>query len=320
MFCRTCPDDFGDRLLQSLAVEHQVLGAQKGSDGVCRIAPLQQWGDLSRESLPLIPAKKVVLPPRETLWTFSEKGYLPPDPSQPVALLGVFFCDLLALDYLDRVFAEDSLYRSRRAPLFLVGTPCLPGEGCFCPPSSGPPSFDLFIDQNRVWAGSSRGERVLETFGDLLGAVEEGEPPKPAQGGRPFPPAGELERLYNESAADPLWSETARRCLSCGACSAVCPTCACFDVVDSADVEGEVVRSRLWDNCFFRNHALVAGGHNFRPTRKERLRFRFEHKLLGFGALRGVVSCVGCGRCRRNCPVDIDISAVLQSLLEREGS
>ncbi|ALC17491.1 4Fe-4S ferredoxin [Desulfuromonas soudanensis] len=318
MFCRTCPDDFGDRLLQALAVDHQVLGAQQGSDGVCRIAPLHRWGDLSRENLPLLPAKKVVLPPQETLWTLEGEDYHPPETPGPLALLGVFSCDLFALDYLDRAFAEDSLYRSRRQPLFLVGTPCLPGEGCFCPTSSAPPPFDLFVDHNRVWAGSTRGRELLEVFGGVLGTAEEAEPPKPSQEERPFPPAASLARLHRESAADPLWFETARRCLSCGACSAVCPTCACFDVVDTV-AGGKVHRRRQWDNCFFTSHALVAGGHNFRPTRKERLRFRFEHKFLGFGPLRGVVSCVGCGRCGRNCPVDIDISKVLQALVEREG-
>jgi ferredoxin len=318
MFCRTCPDDFGERLLQTLAVDHQVLGAQQGSDGVCRIAPLHRWGDLSRESLPLLPAKKVVLPPQETLWTLTGEVYLPPETPRPVALLGVFSCDLFALDYLDRAFADDSLYRSRRAPLFLVGTSCVPGEGCFCPTSSASPSFDLFVDNGRVWAGSTRGKELLLTFGGLLGTSAETEPPKPSHGERRFPSAGDLAWLHRESAADPLWSETARRCLSCGACSAVCPTCACFDVVDTVAGD-EVLRRRQWDNCFFHSHALVAGGHNFRPTQKERLRFRFEHKLLGFGALRGVVSCVGCGRCRRNCPVDIDISAVLESLVEKEG-
>jgi ferredoxin len=81
---------------------------------------------------------------------------------------------------------------------------------------------------------------------------------------------------------------------------------------------GEIKRQRVWDNCFFRDHGLVAGGHNFRPDRTARLRFRFEHKYLGFGEQRGIISCVGCGRCQRVCPVEINLANVLEKLLALE--
>ena len=122
------------------------------------------------------------------------------------------------------------------------------------------------------------------------------------------------ESRFAASLHRPIWKEEGERCLSCGACSAVCPTCYCYDVVDEAGLDGSVARRREWDNCFFRDHALVAGGHNFRPDRASRLRFRFEHKYLGFGELRGEASCVGCGRCTSACPVAIDLAAVLARL------
>ena len=124
----------------------------------------------------------------------------------------------------------------------------------------------------------------------------------------------DIEPRFAASRHWPIWKEEGTRCLSCGACSAVCPTCYCYDVVDSAGLDGGVTRWREWVNCFFRDHALVAGGHNFRPDRAERLRFRCEHKYLGFGEMRGESSCVGCGRCAAACPVDIDLSALLNRL------
>jgi formate hydrogenlyase subunit 6/NADH:ubiquinone oxidoreductase subunit I len=105
-----------------------------------------------------------------------------------------------------------------------------------------------------------------------------------------------------------LWDEFAGRCLSCGACSLCCPTCYCFDIREYGALDGETtMRLREWDNCLFKDHGEVAGGFNFRKSRQERFHYRYQHKYLGFGPTRGIVSCVGCGRCRVVCPVGIDL-------------
>jgi sulfhydrogenase subunit beta (sulfur reductase) len=86
-------------------------------------------------------------------------------------------------------------------------------------------------------------------------------------------------------------------------------------MIDTVDLAGDVTRQRAWDNCFFADHAEVAGGHDFRPDRAARLRFRLEHKKLGFGRLRGMPSCVGCGRCLAACPVDIDLDRIAARII-----
>lgn len=305
---------FEDRLLQSLRRDWRVLAPVRGADGVGRLQPVRSWQELSPGSLPLIPLKKVVFPPHDLLWTLTgNECREPAPPSVPMALVGIAPCDLYALAYLDRVFADDPLYQSRRQGLLLVGSSCRPTDECFCPPRNEPPPFDLFLAADRLWAGSARGEGHLAALqAELAPPCDLPLPVEITDGRQPVPE--DLEALFAGSAGLPLWQEVGERCVSCGACSAVCPTCYCYEMVDEALPDGRVNRRREWDNCFFRNHGLVAGGQNFRPSRAERLRFRFEHKMLGFGALRGISSCVGCGRCARACPVDIDISAVLAAL------
>lgn len=317
MAVHTTSNGFEERLLTELRRNFLVLGPVRGSDGVCRLAPVQRWADLTPAALPLIPLKKTLLPPRDTLWAFDADGYREPPPTA-TALVAIPACDLYALAYLDQVFADDPLYQRRRRDLLLVGAECEAGPGCFCPPRTEPPPFDLFLAGGRAWAGTVRGEELLVSL-EMAPAPGE-DVPLPKASGPMLPDPEALERLFAESAALPLWRQVADRCVSCGACSAVCPTCYCYDVVDEALPGGRVTRLREWDNCFFRSHALVAGGQSFRPTRTQRLRFRFEHKLLGFGPLRGIPSCVGCGRCGRACPVDIDISEVLAALVAGEGA
>jgi len=110
----------------------------------------------------------------------------------------------------------------------------------------------------------------------------------------------------------PVWQEYADKCFGCGSCNLVCPTCRCYDVIDYVNLDiksGE--RIRRWDSCMLRKHGLVAGGLNFRPTRVERLRNRFNCK----SSLReGTLNCVGCGRCTVYCPAEISLVEVLQKV------
>jgi len=320
MRCWTFQKGFEDYLLHFLRREYRVFAPRRGADGVGRLESVESWAELSAGTLPLIPAKKFLLPPHNVLWTLAEGEYREPvSPPDPVALVGLAPCDLYALGYLDQVFAEDSDYQRRRQVMLLVGVSCQATPECFCPLRSEPPSFDLFLADGQIWAGSGRGEDLLRDINSgLSSCTDHPFPSEFTEGLRPIPE--NLEELFTDSLGLPIWHEVGERCLSCGACSAVCPTCYCYEISDEALPDGKVARRREWDNCFFRNHALVAGGQNFRPTRAERLRFRFEHKMLGFGTLRGVASCVGCGRCARACPVDIDIEAVLDSLAGGDGT
>jgi sulfhydrogenase subunit beta (sulfur reductase) len=111
---------------------------------------------------------------------------------------------------------------------------------------------------------------------------------------------------------DPVWDELGRKCLCCGSCSTVCPTCSCFNVADEFLAEGGAARVRAWDSCLFQQYAMVAGGHSFRADRGERVRNRYYHKQEAFVREFGLPSCVGCGRCIENCPTGIHVVEVFQ--------
>ena len=112
-----------------------------------------------------------------------------------------------------------------------------------------------------------------------------------------------------------IWRELGEKCLSCGSCSMVCPTCYCYDVADDVELGSRAgSRQRSWDSCLFTSHALVGSGENFRGSRASRIKFRFYHKQRGFVAEYGRPSCVGCGRCITACPVNIDVVQVIDRL------
>jgi ferredoxin len=143
-----------------------------------------------------------------------------------------------------------------------------------------------------------------------------GENPQKAWPAAEFsvPPRVVWTQLFN----DPHWGRLADRCLSCKICTYVCPTCRCFDVRDYAIAQGlgyqKIERLRCWDSCMAEGYRRIAGGHNTRPTKSQRLRNRFYCKFDFYPADFGPLACVGCGRCIDYCPVNVDITEVLQTV------
>ena len=231
----------------------------------------------------------------------------------------------------DQVFgsdSEDEFYTRRRSMTTIVGVSCVePAESCFCTavglcPTSiegsdillTPVDEDLYL----VETPTAKGEQCLWEYGHYFGAGEcrtkvavtqqvEAKMHRraPLAQGIAYAPT-----LFEK----PVWREAALKCLGCGICAYVCPTCHCFDIIDDADAWGGM-RCRNWDSCGFSQFTAHASGHNPRPAQDSRYRQRVLHKFSYFPQTWGRVMCVGCGRCVIDCPVNLDIYAVAQAVL-----
>jgi ferredoxin len=173
-------------------------------------------------------------------------------------------------------------------------------------------------------AVTEKGEALLESVEGLL--VEAGEEDLRARDRvvteatdrmRSEVPVEGLKAKLDGMFDHAVWEEISRKCLGCGACTYLCPTCHCFDITDEAvEVEGQ--RVRTWDSCMFPLFTLHASGHNPRTSGKERMRQRMMHKFSYTVDNWGATFCVGCGRCVRSCPVNLDIREVIRRVQEVE--
>ncbi len=296
-----------------------------------------KWSDVDLSyKRTILPPRKLFLPPREATFLFDPKtGYsdLLADAARPRVLFGLHAYDIVGLNILDRVFAQgpypDPYYVTRRRHTAVIGIDVEPDENHFAASinaDSVESGFDLYLsdlgDAYLVLVGTSRGHDMVTLSGCLL------EEPGPADIAEFKRRAAERRAAYvtNVEMAgfaeilemeyeSRVWEDLGERCLSCGACSHVCPTCYCFDVQDEVTLGTRAGRRvRVWDSCLFKTHAAVAGGENFRESRASRVKFRYYHKQRGFVAEYGRPSCVGCGRCIVACPAGIDIVTVIRML------
>ena len=272
--------------------------------------------------------KRFLFPPQLHVWKVT-RGQAPAPAAETVpryAFLGVRSCDLHAVAIQDRVFLEGSYvepdYAARRRDAFFVAVNCARAGGtCFCVSMDTGPrvtdGFDLVLtelgERFVVEAGTERGEEVLAALPctpapdeDVRASLEQTERTA-ASMGRSMETDG-LRELLQDNPDHPRWAEVADRCLSCGNCTMVCPTCFCSTVEDTTDLTGEEAeRTRLWDSCFTLEHSYMHGG-SVRRSGSSRYRQWMTHKLSTWIDQFGTSGCVGCGRCITWCPVAIDIT------------
>jgi len=291
--------------------------------------------------------KSYLHPPRRMLWSGSTDltETSPPQPTPRYAFLGVRGCDLAAIGTLDRVMVgdhregsyRDDSYTARRQPVFVVAVDCIePGAVCFCAsmgtgPQAGP-GYDLRLtelvdgDDCRyiVDVGSEAGGEVLaavphETASArevdrAVGAVREAA----GHMGRRMPET-DLRTLLAQSRESPHWDDVAARCLTCGNCTMVCPTCFCTATEDVSDLAGtHAERWQHWASCFELDFSRMHQG-DVRQSGAARYRHWITHKLSSWHDQFGTSGCVGCGRCIAWCPTGIDITAEMTTLAELGG-
>ena len=284
--------------------------------------------------------KPLCFAPRETLWEESLEpfGYRQRLPvAEPTAVLGVRACDLAALAIQDRHFLAparpDPHYRQRRQSLLLIGVDCAHSAAtCFCASTGDGPALDGGFDIGMaeldegflLWAQSDKGRAIVEQL-DLnpaddsqLAAMLEATTQAAREQQRELPEDDELLNLYKRL-EHAHWDLVAERCLSCGNCTAVCPTCFCYQADHEMSLTGDGAQMvRSWDSCFSPTHSSM-GQFQVRADIKQRYRQWLTHKLAGWQEQQGRTGCTGCGRCIAWCPVGIDLTQEARAVLE-EGS
>ncbi len=288
----------------------------------------------------VVSPKKYFLPPREELFCYDAMtNEVVPTKVEFTkrVIFGMHACDINALNRVDLVFKDcerpDPYYVSRREATIIVGISCMPGDNCFCHlwgTDEARYGYDLFLtDIGGKYLVSMSGveaSNVLEAACNPREATDEERRAfrkrtrkRQAAINPDIPDIQEVALLMDAFHSDPFWDELGSRCLSCTACAAVCPSCFCFDIVDEPNPDGITgTRVRVQDSCCSPDFAGVAGGHNFRPDGRTRVRHRMYHKLNGFLMTHDHQLCVGCGRCVTACKADINPIQVLR-FFDRKG-
>ncbi|HUI29066.1 MAG TPA: 4Fe-4S dicluster domain-containing protein [Candidatus Acidoferrales bacterium] len=285
--------------------------------------------------------KRFLYPPKRSLFQMKRNGksleFLKETTLRPkYAFIGVRPCELNAILIQDLIFNSeeygDEDYKLRRKDLFIVAVNCTETtENCFCSSlKTGPRSktgFDLALTEvvNKgehyfvAEVGSDKGAAVMEQtnpsdateqeISDASRLVKHAENKM-----KKSVETSDLPKILSNNLDHPHWDNIAKRCLTCGNCTMVCPTCFCFAVEDITDITGnKAERVRKWDSCYTMDFSKVAGG-NFRITPKSRYRQWLTHKFSSWMEQFGVLGCVGCGRCITWCPVGIDLTAEINSI------
>ncbi len=292
--------------------------------------------------------KRYQLPPEVRLWRARRDAdggltELEPEPrtAPRYAFLGARSCELHAMGILDRVLLggahTDPADRARREDVLVIAVQCAQaGNTCFCSSmGTGPTAesgFDIalteVLEQDRHYfvleVGSERGGELL---GELRhapagqherAAASAAHDRAAAQMGRELDVTDIRDLLYR-NLENPRWEEVAERCLSCGNCTMVCPTCFCTSVEDVTDLAGEhVERHQRWDSCFTVDYSHIHGG-SVRASTRSRYRQWMTHKLATWIDQFGSSGCVGCGRCIAWCPVGIDITEEARAIRDSEA-
>lgn len=345
MLFRTLPQDEFRVLVEQMMGEVEVIGPTRvatRADGrpIHHFLPVTSFDEIDLGyATTEYSVKSYFLPFVENLSTyaFDDGGWRQEIryEKEPRAIVGLHACDVNALLKLDKVLARDvypsPYYIARRRNTFVLGIDHEPCDGGFCRSVHADTvtrGCDLFLtdlgDRYLVAIGSDRGYSAMQRVGSRevserdsddylevrrrLAAIEQ-----------PEVPVHNLPTILDLEFSSELWARWGDRCLSCGTCAMVCPTCYCYGVTErvSMDFAGGRKLKRLY-SCNLVDFAEVAGGHNFRPDRETRLKYRYYHQHRGFVEEHDEPKCVGCNRCGRACLSGINPVEVIRDLQTEE--
>jgi len=324
-------DDFKDFLNALIGDDSWNVIGIKSKGSKFAFGPLESAEELRLDyDVSLLPPKKYFFPQRETLFTYDlSEGFSTKNPEEPkpMVIVGVHPYDIVALLHMDEIFREtksDPYYFKKRDASIIIGVNIQRiskwNFSSFMGCDVIDYGYDLMLTDlgNRyaINVGSQKGGELLSKYGKNVTAAlardiqiagqKKREVMGLSQQKFDFPPELIPELLKDSYTKSGFWEKHSEKCLACGSCVLVCPTCYCFDVKDNPDLSlGHGERIRTWDGCLLEDFAKIASGENFRATRPTRYRHRYFKKGKYLFDRFGFISCVGCGRCSSNCLPDI---------------
>jgi ferredoxin len=327
-------------VLHSWSSRFTILSPSRKEQGDCLFDIFDKETFTLEYRKPPMPQKSSFLPQSEVIFTVDQGNYSPLISKVQTLLFGIRACDLSGIRQLKSFYSrdrDDIYFRGHTEGTVTVVNTCLwpQNETCFCTTMhSGPyaeKDYDIqLFDMGNAFLvelGSDIGKDLasMKVFAEFNQADAEERLTRlkhMAYNSIPLVPevAEAMDILKDTGANDKVWERFGRKCIICGGCVYVCPTCSCYNVVDKTITSDSGERIRSWDACLYGGFTREASGHNPRSTQGLRLKRRHEHKLLYYnrtdnqGALCG---CVGCGRCSDYCPVHIGTLEVVKAIVEQ---
>lgn len=334
-----------DSLFELIGSKQPLYLPVDNNSGKADFAKWQKGTKLSEKLKTTRSAKDFFFPKTEHLVSYemSGKEIKVVDPRKDVedfVIFGVRACDARGFTAIDNVYLNmnpvDSYYKNRREHGTVIVLACNePAKTCFCSTfgidaSLAKPAGDVscWLADGKYYfeANTDKGKAFVENAKSVLedadtSAVEACRKDIAEKVEKlPFAhldlskfQGKDMLKIFNSK----IWDKVSEPCVGCGTCTYVCPTCMCFDVRDFATSNG-VRQIRCWDSCMYNDFTQMAA-ENPRHTQKERSRQRFMHKLMYYPmAHDGMFSCVGCGRCVENCPVNMNIVKVIKAVNESD--
>lgn len=317
--------------LNLLAKEYKVLVPVQ-IEGTSKFAPYEESSELFLEENVVLPPKDIFFPQTEKMYKFKtidkkvEFAEIPQDNTKQI-IFGIRSCDMKSIECLDQVFLTkgfvDEFYKNKRERSVFISLACSKAAPtCFCDSMGINPQEAVLADIQAYDLGNKMafeaktqlGQELLVKAKELL---KEEEITLPDFSGCQLQvDVGDVPEKLQKMFDHPIWEELSRKCIGCNICAFLCPTCHCFDIAQ--EVRGEDgTKIRCWDCCMVSEYTQMAA-HQPRPSKKERVRNRFMHKLNYFVDRYGMLLCVGCGRCIEKCPTNMDITAIINMVKEAE--